>query len=54
MGNSFVTSAQQKKFDFDYRQEMKRIDTKFQKFERLNVCCVGPPQSGKTALIKGL
>jgi hypothetical protein len=29
MGNSFVTSAQQKKFDADYRHEMNRIDTKF-------------------------
>ena len=54
MGNSFVTSAQQKKFDADYRHEMNRIDTKFQKFERLNVLCLGPPQAGKTALIKGL
>jgi len=33
---------------------MKRIDTKFAQFERLNVVCVGPPQAGKTSLIKGL
>ena len=54
MGNSFVTSAQRKKFNADYKHEMNRINTKFEKFDRLTVLCVGPPQAGKTALIKEL
>ena len=43
MGNSFVTSAQRKKFNTDYKHEMNRINTKFEKFDRLTVLCVGPP-----------